>query len=322
MKKIIVTGSAGFIGSKVTEKLLEENNDVIGIDNLNNYYDIRLKQWRLEILKKYENFTFYKMDIENINILREIFKNQRIEVVINLAARAGVRYSIENPLLYHSTNIGGNLNLLEMCKEFKIKKYILASTSSLYAGQPTPFIEDLSASNPISPYAATKKAAEIMAYTYHYLYGVDVSIVRYFTVYGPAGRPDMSPFRFVKWVLEGTPLTIYGDGSQERDFTYVDDIAEGTVRAIKPVGYEVINLGSSEPYKLSDMIKIIEKYTGKKASYKYKGFHKTDMKSTWADINKAKNILNWRPQVDLDEGIKRTVNWTKDNNGWVLKIKI
>jgi UDP-glucuronate 4-epimerase len=322
MEKIMVTGAAGFIGSKVAEKLLKENNKVIGIDNLNNYYDIRLKQWRLDVLKKYKNFSFYQIDIENIDVLRGVFKNQKIEAVINLAARAGVRYSLENPFIYHSTNAGGNLNLLEMCREFNIKKYILASTSSLYAGQETPFKEDLPVNNPISPYAATKKAAEAMAYTYHYLYGIDVSIVRYFTVYGPAGRPDMSPFRFIKWIIEGTTLTIYGDGNQERDFTYVDDIAEGTVRAIKPVGYEVINLGNSQPHKLSEMITIIEKYTAQKASYQYEHFHKADMKSTWADISKAKNILCWKPEIDLDEGIKRTVEWTKDNWDWVKNIKV
>ena len=322
MRKIIVTGAAGFIGSKVTEKLLEKNINVIGIDNLNDYYDIRLKQWRLDQLNTNSNFQFYQINIEDINSLREIFQRHRIEAVINLAARAGVRYSIENPFIYHTTNIGGNLNLLEMCREFKINKYILASTSSLYAGQSTPFTEDLPVNNPISPYAATKKAAEAMAYTYHYLYGIDVSIVRYFTVYGPAGRPDMSPFRFIKWILEGTPLTIYGDGTQERDFTYVDDIAEGTIKSLKPLGYEIINLGNNQPRKLSDMIKIIEKYTGKKASYKYEDFHKADMKSTWANIGKAKNILSWQPQADLEEGIKRTVEWTQGNWDWVKDILV
>jgi len=322
MGKIIVTGAAGFIGSKVAAKLLKKNNEVLGIDNLNNYYDIRLKQWRLDVLKKYENFSFYQIDIENIDVLRGIFKNQKIEAVINLAARAGVRYSIENPFIYQGTNAGGNLNLLEMCREFNIKKYILASTSSLYAGQKTPFKEDLPVNNPISPYAATKKAAETMAYTYHYLYGIDVSIVRYFTVYGPAGRPDMSPFRFIKWIVEGTPLTIYGDGSQERDFTYVDDIAEGTIKALKPLGYEIINLGNNQPYKLSKMIHLIEKYTNKEAKYQYEEFYKADMKTTWADISKANELLNWQPKINLEEGIKRTVQWTKDSWDLISKIKI
>jgi UDP-glucuronate 4-epimerase len=321
MEKVVVTGVAGFIGSKVAEKLLKENNEVIGIDNLNNYYDIRLKNWRLNSLKKNTHFTFYQVDIENYVALKPIFREHYPEAVLNLAARAGVRYSIENPFVCHSTNAGGNLNLLEMCREFKIKKYILASTSSLYAGQKTPFRGDLPVNNPISPYAATKKAAEAMAYTYHYLYGIDVSILRYFTVYGPAGRPDMSPFRFIKWILEGKPLTIYGDGSQERDFTYVDDISEGTIKALKPLGYEIINLGNNQPYKLSEMIHLIEKYTNKEAKYQYEDFHKADMKSTWADISKAKNLLVWQPQVSLEEGIKKTVGWTKDNWDWVKEIK-
>ena len=322
MEKIIVTGAAGFIGSKVAEMLLENNITVIGIDNLNDYYDIRLKNWRLNSLKKNTLFKFYPMDIENRTDLREIFQEHRIEAVINLAARAGVRYSMENPFVYHSTNAGGNLNLLEMCREFKIKKYILASTSSLYAGQKTPFKEDLPVNHPISPYAATKKAAETMAYTYHYLYGIDVSIVRYFTVYGPAGRPDMSPFRFIKWMLEGVPLTVYGDGSQERDFTYLDDIAKGTIKALRPLGYEIINLGNHQPHRLSAMIQLIEKYTGKEAKYQYEEFHKADMKSTWADITKAKELLNWQPQIGLEQGIKRTVQWMQENWDWVKDIKV
>jgi nucleoside-diphosphate-sugar epimerase len=322
MGKIIVTGAAGFIGSKVSEKLLAENWEVIGIDNLNDYYDVRIKDWRLNRLKKNSHFQFYQIDIEDINGLRKIFQKHEIEAVLNLAARAGVRYSMENPFVYLSTNAMGNLNLLDICREFEINKYILASTSSLYAGQSTPFTENLPVNNPFSPYAATKKAAETMAYTYHYLYGIDVSIVRYFTVYGPAGRPDMSPFRFIKWILEGTPLTIYGDGSQERDFTYVDDIAEGTIKSLKPLRYEIINLGNNQPHKLSEMIKIIEKYTGKKASYKYESFHKADMKSTWANISKAKDLLDWQPQIGLEEGIKRTVQWMKENWDWVQNINI
>ncbi len=322
MPKILVTGAAGFIGSKVAEKLLEENIGVIGIDNLNDYYDTRLKRWRLERLKKNSHFQFYQVDIENFAALKSIFQEHHPEAVINLSARAGVRYSMENPFVYHSTNVGGNLNLLEMCREFRIKKYVLASTSSLYAGQKTPFTEVLAVNTPISPYAATKKAAEVMASTYHYLYEIDVSIVRYFTVYGPAGRPDMSPFRFIKWILEGIPLTIYGDGSQERDFTYVDDIADGTVKALKPLGYEIINLGNNNPYKLTDMIYLIEKYAGKEAKYKYEGFHKADMKSTWADISKARELIDWQPQVSLEEGIRRTVEWTKENWDLIKEIGI
>ena len=305
MKKILVTGAAGFIGSKVSEMLLEDGYDVIGVDNLNDYYDTRLKLWRLDNLKKNDSFKFYQIDIENYESLREIFQIHQLEAVINLAARAGVRYSLENPFIYLSTNAGGNLNLLELCKKFKVPKFILASTSSLYAGQKIPFKEDLPVNNPISPYAATKKAAEAMAYTYHFLYGIDVTILRYFTVYGPGGRPDMSIFRFIKWIEEGSPLKIFGDGSQERDFTYVDDIARGTIKALKPLGYEIVNLGNNHPHKLSEAINLIEKYTGKGARFKYKEFHKADMKSTWANIDKAKKLLVWQPKVSLNDGLKK-----------------
>jgi len=299
VKKILVTGVAGFIGSKVSEMLLEKGRDIIGIDNLNDYYDVKLKLWRLNNLKKYNNFKFYKIDIENYKSLKSLFQKYHINAVINLAARAGVRYSLENPFIYLSTNAGGNLNLLELCREYNVPKFVLVSTSSLYAGQKMPFNENLPVNTPISPYAASKKAAELMSYTYHYLYGLDVTILRYFTVYGPAGRPDMSIFRFIKWVIEGIPLKIYGDGNQERDFTYVDDIAKGTIKALKPLGYEIINLGNNHPYKLSKAIKLIEKYTWKKANFEYKEFHKADIKATWADINKAEKLLNWQPQINF-----------------------
>ena len=322
MKKVLVTGSAGFIGSKVSEMLLEEGYQVVGVDNINDYYDIKLKLWRLDYLKKYDNFKFYKFDIENYEELKSVFQLNCPEAVINLAARTGVRYSLENPFIYLSANAGGNLNLLELCREYGVPKFVLASTSSLYAGQKMPFRENLSVNMPISPYAASKKAAETMAYTYHYLHGLDVTILRYFTVYGPAGRPDMATFRFIKWIMEGVPLEIYGDGQQERDFTYVDDIARGTIRALKPLGYEIINLGNNHPYKLSEAIKLMEKYIGEEARFEYKEFHKADMQATWADIDKALGLLEWQPQVSLEEGIKRTVEWTKNNWEWIQKIKI
>jgi len=322
MKKILVTGAAGFIGSKVSEMLLEEEYEVIGIDNLNDYYDTRLKLWRLDNLKKSVNFKFYQIDIENYSDLKLIFQVHCPEAVINLAARAGVRYSMENPFIYLSTNADGCLNLLELCRKYNVPKFILASTSSLYAGQKMPFKEDLPVNTPISPYAASKKAAESMAYTYHYLYGIDVIILRYFTVYGPAGRPDMSPFRFIKWIMEGSPLEVFGDGSQQRDFTYIDDIARGTIKALESLGYEIINLGGNKLYRLNESIKLMEKYIVRKAKCNYEEFQKADMKATWADIEKAKKLLIWEPKVSLEEGIKRTVDWTKDNWEWVKKIKI
>lgn len=322
MQRILVTGCAGFIGWKVSEKLLDRDIQVVGVDNLNDYYDVKLKEYRLSLLKKYKNFTFYQLDIEDISSLREVFLRYKFDAVINEAARAGVRYSIENPFIYMSANVMGTLNLLELCKNFGVKKFLLASTSSLYAGQPMPFREDLPVNAPISPYAASKKSAEVIAYTYHYLYGIDVSVVRYFTVYGPAGRPDMSVFRFIKWILEGSPIEVFGDGTQSRDFTYVDDIAEGTFLALNSEGYEVFNLGNNRPHELSYVIELVERYTGKKALIEYKEFHKADMRATWANIEKAEKVLGWKPKVSLEEGIKRTVEWTLANWDWLKDVKL
>lgn len=323
MNTILLTGAAGFIGQKTAEFLINGGYKVIGIDNLNDYYDPKLKNHRLESLKKLENFEFHKIDIEDLSDLRKIFKNHKIEKVINLAARAGVRYSMENPHVYMSTNAQGTLNLLELMKEFEVKKFVLASTSSLYAGQKMPFLETLAVNEPISPYAATKKAAETMAYTYHHLYGIDVSIVRYFTVYGPASRPDMAQLRFMRWIDEGKPIRLYGDGTQSRDFTYVDDIAAGTVLALKDVGYEVINLGGgNNPVSINEMIATLEKQLKKKAIIEYLPFHKADMKTTWADISKAKKLLNWEPKVDLTTGLQNSVNEYLENREFYLKVRI
>ena len=234
--------------------------------------------------------------------MKSLFSKNSFSAVINLAARAGVSYSMENPHVYMSTNAQGTLNILEMMRKYEIKKMVLASTSSLYAGQPMPFKEDLPVNTPISPYAASKKAAEVMCYTYHYLFGIDMSVVRYFTVYGPAGRPDMSIFRFIKWIDEGTPIELFGDGTQARDFTYVDDIAKGTIKALKPVGYEIINLGGGKnPISINYVISQIENLLGKKAIIDQKSFHKTDIKETWADISKAKELLDWQPSVALEQ---------------------
>ena len=322
MKQFLVTGCAGFIGWKVSQKLLEEGHRVVGIDNLNDYYDTRLKEYRLRDLLTYPNFKFYKLDIEDFHSLRKVFEENSLDCVINQAARAGVRYSIENPHVYFTTNVIGTLNLLELCKDYGTKKFVLASTSSLYAGQKMPFREDLPVNTPISPYASSKKSAEVLCYTYHYLYGIDVSILRYFTVYGPAGRPDMSPFRFTKWIIEGKAIELFGDGSQRRDFTHVDDIAEGTIRATKPLGYEIINLGNNKPHSLLEMIELIERYTGKRAKIERKEFHKADMKDTWADISKAKSLLGWEPRISLEEGIKELVEWTIQNWDWIKDIRV
>lgn len=322
LMRILLTGCAGFIGWKVAEKLLREGHEVVGVDNLNDYYDLTLKRWRLSQLEAYGSFRFFRVDIENYEALRVLFQHHSFDAVVNEAARAGVRYSLEDPWVYMRTNAYGTLNLLELMREFGVGKMVLASTSSLYAGQDMPFKEELPVNTPISPYAASKKAAEVTAYTYHYLYGLDISVVRYFTVYGPAGRPDMSVFRFIYRILKDEPVEIFGDGSQKRDFTYVDDIAEGTIRALKSVGYEIINLGNSTPHSLSEMLGIVEDLLGKKAKVVRKEFHRADLRATWADVGKAEKLLGWKPRTSLREGLEKTVEWFRENWRWVQRIRI
>lgn len=318
MRSILLTGAAGFIASKTAQILLEQGHRVVGVDNLNDYYDVKIKRYRLDQLKPNKNFSFYKADIEDLSALKKIFNKHKFDAVVNLAARAGVRYSLENPFVYFTTNANGTLNLLELCHQKGIKKFVLASTSSLYAGQKMPFSEHLPVNTPISPYAASKKAAEVTCYTYHYHYGIDTTIVRYFTVYGPAGRPDMSVFRFIKWIDDGTPIQMTGDGLQSRDFTYVDDIASGTVKALKKVGFETINLGGgNKPYTMNHVVGLIEKYLGKKARVKTMPFPKADMQATWADISKARKILGWQPKVSLETGIRLSVEWYLANKTWL-----
>src|SRR6056300_1306178 len=326
-KKYLVTGAAGFIASQVSKQLLDQGERVVGVDNLNDYYDVRLKNWRLDQLKAHpnaENFSFSCLDIEDQANLSDLFQAEGpFDAVLNLAARAGVSYSMENPHVYLSTNAEGTLNLLECMLTNGCKKLVLASTSSLYAGQKMPFTEDLAVNEPLSPYAASKKGGELMAYSYHKLYQMDVSVVRYFTVFGPAGRPDMSIFRFIKWIYEGVPIEMFGDGSQSRDFTYVDDIARGTVAAIQNVGYEIINLGGGRnPVSLNTIISKLEQLLGKKAKIDYKPFHVADLMETWADISNAKNLLGWEPQVSLDDGLEKSVQWYMDNQHWLKEVQV
>tara|TARA_Y100000768_G_scaffold388083_2_gene382049 strand:+ start:21089 stop:22060 length:972 start_codon:yes stop_codon:yes gene_type:complete len=308
--KYLVTGAAGFIGHEVVTQLLAQNHEVVGVDNLNDYYDLKLKEKRLADLSEKKKFEFYQIDIEDMTALESVFSLYEFDAVLNLAARAGVRYSMENPDIYVSTNVQGNLNLLNLAKKYQIKKYVLASTSSLYAGKEMPYTENLDVSGPISPYAATKKAAETMCYTYHHLYDMDISIVRYFTVYGPMSRPDMAQLRFMKWIDEEKEIELFGDGEQARDFTHVKDIARGTILALKPLGYEIINLGGGQnPISINTMIRDLEKLLDKKAKVDKKPSHKADMQTTWADISKAKRLLGWEPVISFEEGLKDCVNY-------------
>ncbi|MDC0325440.1 GDP-mannose 4,6-dehydratase [bacterium] len=323
MSTYFLTGVAGFIASKTAEFLLKDGHTVVGVDNLNDYYDVRLKHHRLEDLKRQQNFEFYQLDIEDRAELEILFNKQSFDGVLNLAARAGVRYSLENPHVYMTTNAMGTLNLLECMRHHGVQKMVLASTSSLYAGQEMPFTEKLPVNTPISPYAASKKAAEVMCFSYHNLFDLDISVVRYFTVFGPCGRPDMSIFRFIKWIAEGTPMELFGDGTQSRDFTYVDDIAKGTIAALKPIGYEIFNLGGgNNPISLNQIIEWIEDSLGKKAIIENKPFHKADMKSTWADIKKAEELLGWKPKVDIKAGVEKCVQWYLDNQSWLKDIQV
>jgi UDP-glucuronate 4-epimerase len=318
MGTYLVTGAAGFIASRVCEFLLEDGHHVMGIDNMDNAYDIRLKKWRLERLTPNKDFTFFHEDICNRLALDGVFKNHPgLDGIINLAAKAGVRDSVINPWSYYDTNLTGTLNLLEFCHQYKIPKFILASTSSIYGNNapfPTPEIAD--SSLPLQPYAASKKAAEVLCHSYHYLYGLDITVVRYFTVYGPAGRPGMSMFRFTQWITEGKPVIIYGDGQQTRGFTYLDDIARGTILALRPLGYEIINLGGHQTIAINDLVNRFEKLIGKKAIIEHQPAQKADMSASWANTGKANLMLGWQPQVPLEDGLPKIVEWYMANRSW------
>jgi UDP-glucuronate 4-epimerase len=322
MGNYLVTGSAGFIASRVCEFLLEAGHQVAGIDNLDSAYDIRLKEWRLKRLTSNKKFSFFHEDICNRPVLDGIFKNNpKFDAIINLAAKAGVRDSVTDPWSYYDTNLTGTLNLLELSHQYEIQKFILASTSSIYGNKaPFPTPETADSSHPLQPYAASKKAAEVLCHSHHYLYGLDVTVVRYFTVYGPAGRPGMSMFRFTQWITEGKPVTIYGDGKQTRGFTYLDDIARGTILALKPLGYEIINLGGHQTIAIIDLVKRFEKIIGKKAMLEHQPAHKADMSASWANTDKANQVLGWQPRVPLEEGLPKLVDWYMENRSWASQV--
>ncbi len=323
--RILVTGCAGFIGARVCRLLLDRDQLVLGFDNLNSAYDVRLKEWRLDQLKGDPGFAFRPVDVANrdevARALDEAAASGGVSAIINLAARAGVRYSVENPWIYYETNVVGTLNLLEVTRRLGIAKFVLASTSSLYGSQnPLPYREEQDTDRPLSPYAASKKAAETLCYSYHHLYGLDVTVFRYFTVYGPAGRPDMIPFRLAQWVTEGRPVIVYGDGTQSRDFTYVDDIAAGTIAGLQPQGSEVINLGSDHPVALLDLIAMFEDSAGKKAALIHQPRHPADVNATWAEIRKARHLLGWSPETDLRTGVENLMVWYRENRSWAKDV--
>jgi len=322
MGRYLVSGAAGFIGARVSELLLGEGHTVVGVDNLNHAYDVRLKEYRLKRLQNLPGFEFHEEDISDRAAMEALGPAVGdLDGIINMAARAGVRSSVENPWIYLNTNVTGTLNLLELCRKQRNPKFILASTSSIYgsvASQPTK--EDADSSRPLQPYAATKKAAEVLCHSYHHLHGVDVTIFRFFTVYGPAGRPDMSIFRFIQWIYEERPLTVFGDGNQSRGFTFVDDIARGVILGLKLVGYDLFNLGGHEVIVINDLIAQIEAIAGKTAQIEHRPRHPADMLSSWADVEKARRILGWAPQVAFRDGLAEAIEWYQCERTWASQV--
>jgi nucleoside-diphosphate-sugar epimerase len=323
MGNYLLTGAAGFVAGRVAELLIEDGHTVFGLDNLNDAYDVRMKQHRLGRMKQLPGFEFAQLDIGDKSTLETLeATDQAFDGIINLAARAGVRKSLEDPWEYYRTNQTGTLNLLELARRKGIPKFILASTSSVYGTDaPLPTPEDFDSSHPLQPYAASKKAAEVLCHSYHYLFGIDVTVFRYFTVYGPNGRPDMSIFRFTKWITEGEPVTVFGDGEQSRGFTFIDDIARGTILGLKPLGFKTINLGGHETIKINALIKALEERIGKPAQIVHLDRHKADMLTSWADVSRAKSLLGWEPQVSMAEGLDAVVDWYMAQRDWASQVK-
>jgi len=309
--RILITGGAGFIGSHVTEVLLKRGDQVICLDNFNDYYDPTRKRRNVAPFLERPAYRLYEADIRTATDLQAVFEAERPDKVLHIAAMAGVRYSIQNPALYASVNVTGTVNVLEMARQYGVRNFVFASSSSVYgARSQAPFREDDPADQPISPYAATKRAAELLTYTYHHLYGLNCTSLRFFTVYGPKGRPDMAPYLFTRWIFEGRELKMFGDGSTRRDYTYVDDIASGVVAALDAgLSFEIINLGNSKTVPLKDFIAIVEEAVGKPARIQPAEPQPGDVPLTSADVSKARRLLGYDPRTDIVEGIGRFVDW-------------
>ncbi len=311
---ILVTGSAGFIGFHLSKKLLEQGHSVIGLDNVNDYYSVDLKNDRLKYLKNFDNFNFYKKDLCDLDSLISIFKKNNISKVVNLAAQAGVRYSITNPFAYQKSNLEGFLNIIETSKNYKVENFLYASSSSVYGNnKDLPFSTTDNVDHPISLYAATKKANELIAHTYSHLFELPCSGFRFFTVYGPYGRPDMALFIFTKKIMAGETIEVYNFGNMKRDFTYVDDIVSGLISSLdKPLKYEIFNLGNHKSENLMDFINLIEKNLGKKAKINLMPIQPGDVPETYADIQDASEKLGYFPTTDIKVGIKNFIEWYKE----------
>ncbi|MBI2410434.1 MAG: GDP-mannose 4,6-dehydratase [Candidatus Kerfeldbacteria bacterium] len=308
---ILLTGAAGFIGSHVADRLIAEGHTVIAVDNFSAYYNPQYKESNIEAHAETAVYQLVRADITDAAAMRAVFEQHSIDLIIHLAAQAGVRISIEQPLLTQRVNVEGTYLLFELAREFGVHDIIFASSSSVYGNQnKTPFSEEANVDHPISPYAASKRACELIAYTYHHLYQMNCIGLRFFTVYGERGRPDMSPYKFTESLLYGKPIQLYGDGSAERDFTYIDDIVDGVMACVgKKLEYEIINLGNSHPLTMREYIAVLERVTGKEAKIEYLPAAAGDMNKTYADISKASRLLNWRPKTDIETGLKKFVHW-------------
>lgn len=308
---IIVTGGAGFIGSHFCEKLIDAGFEVICIDNFDDFYNPAIKEDNISQIIKNRKFKLHRIDICNLNQLDEVFAENDTEMVIHLAAKAGVRPSIKNPLLYEKINAGGTVNLLECCRKYGIKKFIFASSSSVYGGnRKIPFSENDNVDHPISPYAATKRAGELISYTYYSLYKISVFCFRFFTVYGPRQRPEMAIHKFTRQIMNGETVEVYGDGSSSRDYTYIDDVISGMTGSLDMIkGFEVINLGNSKTVRLLKLVRLIEEITGRKVKLKFLDSQPGDVFMTCADIRKARKMLKYSPETNIKEGLARFIKW-------------
>lgn len=321
MKTYLVTGAAGFIGFFLSKALLDKGEQVIGLDNLNDYYEVSLKESRLAVLKKYENFQFYRADLADKEAVFAIFKQYLPAVAVNLAAQAGVRYSIENPDAYISSNIEGFFHILEACRHYPVEHLVFASSSSVYGGnKKVPFSTEDQVDKPVSLYAATKKSNELMAYAYSKLYGIPLTGLRFFTVYGPMGRPDMAYFKFAKKIMAGEPIQIYNHGDMRRDFTYIDDIVAGIEKILcHPPGkdengaaYKIYNIGNNKPEKLMDYISVLERCLGKEAKKEFLPMQPGDVYETYADVTDLMRDFDFKPSTTIEEGLSRFAEWFLD----------
>ncbi|HIQ39188.1 MAG TPA: NAD-dependent epimerase/dehydratase family protein [Methanothermococcus okinawensis] len=321
---ILITGSAGFIGFHLCREILESYDDIeiLGIDNMNNYYNPLLKEMRNNILKEYMGYTFLRLDFSDYPKLVESLKDKDIDLIVHLGAQAGVRYSLKDPWAYERSNVLGTMNIFEFARRFDIDKVVYASSSSVYGGnKKIPFSEGDRTDNPISLYAATKRSNELMAYTYHHLYGIEMVGLRFFTVYGEWGRPDMAYFKFARSILLGEPIDVYNYGNMERDFTYISDVIDGVISSIeRSFSYEIFNLGNSKPVKLMYFIELLERYLGRTAQKNFLPMQEGEVPVTYADISKSRELLGYDPKVSIEEGLRRFCSWFLDNREWVLKL--